>query len=110
MSSLADDAICDTFYLFVFLVVCCCFFCFFIFKFITLVWFLHYSFGIFFCMIIGRNRCRFSLLSFFFGFLWFLYPLFMFLGGAAERAGIFKDDFIIKVFSVRLGLIFFFHV
>lgn len=50
----------------------------------------------------------FFVVIFFFWFLWFLYPLFMFLGGAAERAGIFKDDFIIKVFSVRLGLIFFF--
>ena len=34
----------------------------------------------------------------------------MFPGGAAERAGIFKDDIIVNVFSVRFGLNFPFFV
>jgi hypothetical protein len=51
-------------------------------------------------MIIGRIRlCLFCFVIFFSVFFGFFTPFFMFIGGAAERAGIFKDDIIIKVFS-----------
>ena len=55
-----------------------------------------------FRMIIGRiwfHSFVFVLLSFFWFSLVSLPLFFMFIGGAAERAGIFKDDIIIKVFS-----------